>query len=66
MKKAVIGVGLLICGMMELTTQRIVDSIFTANNWQMSQSGGNLLVTLGWVALLAGAVLCVLALKSRD
>lgn len=43
MKKAIIGIGLLICGTIGVSTQRIIDTIFAANGWQISHSGINLL-----------------------
>ena len=66
MKKAIIGIGLLICGTIGTSTQRIVDTIFTANNWQLAHSGFNLLYLASWLAIIAGIVLCVWALKEKE
>lgn len=66
MKKAIVGVGLLICGTIGVSTQRIIDTIFTANDWQISHSGINLLYGISLAGLAVGAVLCILALKSSD
>ena len=66
MKKAIIGVGLLVCGTIGASTQRIIDTIFTANGWQISHSGINLLYGISLAALVVGAILCILALKNSD
>ena len=66
MKKAIIGVGLLICGTIGASTQRIVDTIFTANNWQLTHSGMNLLYLLSGLAIIAGIILCLWSLKEKD
>ena len=66
MKKAIIGVGLLICGTIGASTQRIIDTIFTANGWQISHSGINLLYGISLAALVVGALLCILSLKDNN
>lgn len=66
MKKAIIGVGLLICGTIGVSTQRIIDTIFAANGWQISHSGINLLFGISLAVLVVGAVLCILALKGKN
>ena len=63
MKKAIVGVGLLICGTIGVSTQQIVDTIFTANNWQLVHPGMNLLYLLSGLAIIAGGVFCVWSLK---
>ena len=65
MKKAVVGAGLMVCGAIGASTQRIVDAIFTANGWSLSSSGFNLLLLISLLAGLAGAVLCVCALLEK-
>lgn len=66
MKKAIIGVGLLICGTIGVSTQRIIDTIFTANGWQISHSGVNLLYGISLTALIVGVILCILSLKNTN
>ena len=66
MKKAIIGVGLLICGTIGVSTQRIIDTIFTANGWQISQSGINLLYGISLAALVVGVILCILSLRTNN
>ena len=63
MKKAIIGVGLLICGTIGVSTQRIIDTIFTANGWQISHSGINLLYGISLAALVVG---CILSLRNNN
>ena len=65
MKKAIIGVGLLICGTIGASTQRIIDTIFVANNWHLSHSGINLLYFLSGFAIVAGVFLCIWSLKDN-
>ena len=59
MKKAVVGAGLMVCGAIGASTQRIVDAIFTANGWSLSSSGFNLLLLISLLAGAAGGVLRV-------
>ena len=66
MKKAIIGIGLMISGTIGVSTQRIIDTIFTANDWQIAHSGLNLLFGLSATAVIGGVVLCALALKDKD
>ena len=66
MKKAIIGVGLMISGTIGVSTQRIIDTIFTANDWNLQHGGLNLLFGISVLALLCGVILCVLALKEKD
>ena len=66
MKKAIIGVGLLICGTIGVSTQRIIDTIFAANGWQISHSGINLLYGISLAALVVGALLCILSLRNNN
>ena len=66
MKKAIIGVGLLVCGTIGVATQRIVDALFTANGWQISHTGVNLMYVISIAVLAAGAVCCILALRRND
>ena len=65
MKKAVIGVGLMISGTIGVSTQRIIDTIFTANHWNLSGGGLNLLVGISTAAIVGGVIFCVLALKDK-
>ena len=65
MKKAIIGVGLMICGTIGASTQRIIDTIFVANNWNLSHSGINLLYLLSGFAIVAGVFLCIWSLKDN-
>ena len=66
MKKAIIGVGLLICGTIGVSTQRIIDTIFTANGWQISHSGIHLLYGISLAALVVGVILCILSLRNNN
>lgn len=66
MKKAIIGVGLLVCGTLGVSTQRIIDTIFVANGWELTHSGMNLLYLLSSLAIIAGIVLCIWSLKEKD
>ena len=66
MKKAIIGIGLMISGTIGVSTQRIIDTIFTANGWQIATGGLNLLLGLSIAAVIGGVVFCVLALKNKD
>lgn len=66
MKNAIIGVGLLICGTIGVSTQRIIDTIFTANGWQISHSGINLLYGISLAALVVGVILCILSLRTNN
>ena len=66
MKKAIIGVGLLISGTIGASTQRIVDTVFVANNWNLTHTGMNLLYLLSSLAIIAGIVLCIWSLKEKD
>lgn len=66
MKKAIIGIGLMISGTIGVSTQRIIDTIFTANDWQIAHGGLNLLFGLSATAIIGGVVLCALALKDKD
>ena len=66
MKKAIIGVGLLICGTIGVSSQRIIDTIFVAKNWQVAHSGINLLYILSGLAIVAGVILCIFSLTGKD
>lgn len=66
MKKVVIGVGLLICGMMGVSTQRIIDAIFEAKGWDLAYSGINPLYLLSGLAIIIGIALCIWSLKEKD
>lgn len=66
MKKAIIGIGLMISGTIGVSTQRIIDTIFTANDWQIAHGGLNLLFGLSAASIIGGVVLCALALKDKD
>jgi len=66
LKKAIVGIGLMISGTVGVSTQRIVDTIFTANDWQLAHGGPNLLYGLSALALAGGVILCILALKDTD
>lgn len=63
MKKAIIGAGLLVCGAIGISTQRIIDTIFTANGWQISHSGINLMYGISLTVLVVGVILCIIALR---
>ena len=65
MKKMILGVGLLICGTICVSTQRVVDSIFVAANWQLHASGFNSAYLFGGLILLLGLILCVIAIKDQ-
>ncbi len=66
MKKAIIGVGLMVSGTIGVSVQRIIDTIFTANDWNLQHGGLNLLFGISALALTCGVILCVLALKEKD
>lgn len=66
MKKAIIGIGLMISGTIGVSTQRIIDTIFIANDWQIAHGGLNLLFGLSVASIIEGVVLCALALKDKD
>ena len=66
MKKAIIGVGLLICGTIGISTQRIIDAIFVANDWQLTHSGMNSMYLFGILSGIAGVILCIFSLKGKD
>ena len=66
MKKAVIGIGLLITGTVGMSTQRIVDTIFTANGWHLNGGGLNLPFGISAAAAVGGVLFCVMALKDKD
>ena len=65
MKKAVIGSGLMISGMIGASSQRIIDTILVANHWQIKESGPDLLLTLSAAAVIGGILLCLFALRER-
>ena len=56
----------MISGTIGVSTQRLIDTIFTANDWQIAHSGLNLLFGLSAAAVIGGVVLCALALKDKD
>ena len=64
MKKAVIGSGLMISGMIGVSSQRIIDTILVANHWQIKESGPELLLALS-AAVIGGILLCLFALRER-
>ena len=64
MKKAVIGSGLMISGMIGVSSQRIIDTILVANHWQIKESGPDLLLALS-AAVIGGILLCLFALRER-
>lgn len=66
MKKAIIGIGMMISGTIGMSTQRIIDTIFVANSWNLNHSGINLLFGVSLIAVVGGVILCVLALKDKD
>ena len=66
MKKAIIGIGFMISGTIGVSKKRIIDTIFTANDWQIAHGGLNLLFGLSATAIIGGVVLCALALKDKD
>ena len=66
MKKAIVGIGLLVCGTVGVSTQRIIDAVFTANGWQISHSGFNMMYGISIAVLAVGAIMCVLALTGND
>ena len=65
-KKAVIGGALLVCGTMGASTQRLVDTIFLVEHWAVGVRTAGLVLGLSALAIAAGAVLCLLALRDRD
>ena len=65
MKRTIIGAALLLCGTIGVSTQRVIDAIFTANDWQLSHSGFNLLYGISLTALVIGVILCILSLKTK-
>lgn len=66
MKKAVIGIGLMISGTIGVSTQEICDAIFAANDWLTSSGGPNLVFGFSVAVIIGGVILCVLALMNRD
>ena len=66
MKNAIIGIGLMICGTIGLSTQRIIDTLFVVNDWTITHSGFNLLSTISFIAIVIGVILCVLSKKGED
>ena len=61
MKRTIIGAALLLCGTIGVSTQRVIDAIFTANDWQLSHSGFNLLYGISLTALVIGVILCIIS-----
>ncbi len=66
MKKAVIGIGLLIVGTIGISTQRIMDTIFTANDWRINGGGLNLPLGISIAAAVGGVLFCAMALRDKD
>ncbi len=66
MKKAIVGVGLLICGTIGASTQRIIDTVYVANDWNLTHSGMNLLYLLSGLSIVAGVLFCIWSLKEKD
>lgn len=66
LKKAVVGIGLLISGTIGISTQRIVDTIFTANDCHINGSGLNFPLGISIAAAVSGALFCLTALKDKD
>ena len=65
LKRTVIGAALLVCGTIGFSVQRIIDAIFTANNWNLHHSAFNPLLLLSLFVVAGGAILCVCSSKER-
>ena len=56
----------MISGTIGASSQRIIDTIFVANGWNITHSGMNLVLGVSGIAIIAGIVLCVLALAEKS
>ena len=56
MKKAIVGTGLMISGTIGVSSQRIIDTIFVANGWNITHSGLNLVLGVSGGAIIGGIV----------
>jgi len=65
MKKAVIGVGLLLCGAIGFSTQRIVDTLFAVHDFTAVHSGFNLIIVISAVVAVSGVIMCILSRKEK-
>ena len=65
MKRVVVGIGMLLCGVIGFSTQRIVDTLFVVHDWTPAHSGFNLLTVISAAMAVSGVIMCILSRKEK-